>query len=190
MCQIVCSEILFCRSWLKLVSCLLYGMLPFVFYQYMAYLLYCMKRQMSIPPHIEAYGKERGYHMQTDEPNEWCYYTLPMSYGYIQSNHWGVGFLNYYDWKQIPNFLLATPVITLSLFTIFHYISKCSDSLLELRSLRPWIDSRAMRLLPYSFHLVFLLVYGVCNIHIQVLTRLLHSSSPLMYMCMAKYVSQ
>jgi phosphatidylinositol glycan class V len=35
-------------------------------------------------------------------------------YRYIQEKHWNVGFFRYYQWKQIPNFLLAAPILMLS----------------------------------------------------------------------------
>jgi phosphatidylinositol glycan class V len=35
-------------------------------------------------------------------------------YRYIQDKHWNVGFFCYYQWKQIPNFLLAAPILILS----------------------------------------------------------------------------
>jgi GPI mannosyltransferase 2 len=36
-------------------------------------------------------------------------------YRYVQEKHWNVGLFRYYQWKQIPNFILAAPILVLSL---------------------------------------------------------------------------
>ncbi len=44
-------------------------------------------------------------------------------YQHVQRKYWNVGFLRYYQWKQIPNFLLAAPILSLSVCGAFHWIS-------------------------------------------------------------------
>ncbi|XP_065866343.1 uncharacterized protein [Euphorbia lathyris] len=57
-----------------------------------------------------------------DEIRPWCKYKIPMLYNYIQSHYWGVGFLRYFQFKQLPNFLLASPVLSLAVCSIVHHI--------------------------------------------------------------------
>ena len=52
-----------------------------------------------------------------------CDHTLPIVYSYLQKEHWGLGFLGYYQVKQIPNFILALPMVLLVMACVKAYIS-------------------------------------------------------------------
>ncbi|XP_061354747.1 uncharacterized protein LOC133299309 [Gastrolobium bilobum] len=56
-----------------------------------------------------------------DEIRPWCKARIPLLYNYIQSHYWGVGFLRYFQLKQLPNFLLASPILSLALCAVVHY---------------------------------------------------------------------
>ncbi|KAK7317903.1 hypothetical protein RJT34_02513 [Clitoria ternatea] len=56
-----------------------------------------------------------------DEIRPWCKARIPLLYNYIQSHYWGVGFLRYFQLKELPNFLLASPILSLALCSIVHY---------------------------------------------------------------------
>mmetsp|Transcript_15026 Transcript_15026/g.16851 ORF Transcript_15026/g.16851 Transcript_15026/m.16851 type:complete len:642 (+) Transcript_15026:87-2012(+) len=43
-------------------------------------------------------------------------------YSHIQDKHWNIGFFRYYEWKQIPNFILAAPILVLSAMGVFRWI--------------------------------------------------------------------
>ncbi|CAN4114103.1 unnamed protein product [Withania somnifera] len=82
---------------------------------------------------FQAYGY---YNMcvggTSDEMRPWCKARLPLLYNYIQSRYWGVGFLKYFQVKQIPNFVLASPILSLALCTIIHYVKLWPEVFLSL----------------------------------------------------------
>ncbi|KAK6937026.1 GPI mannosyltransferase 2 [Dillenia turbinata] len=63
---------------------------------------------------FQAYGY---YNMclgrASNEMRPWCKYKIPSL---------GVGFLRYFQLKQLPNFLLASPILSLALCSIVHYM--------------------------------------------------------------------
>ena len=79
-------------------------LLPFVLFQCFGYARYC--------------GNNAHATSSTRLP-PWCQWRLPLPYFYIQQHYWDVGFMRYYQWKQIPNFLLAAPMSLLCLHSLF-----------------------------------------------------------------------
>jgi phosphatidylinositol glycan class V len=54
-----------------------------------------------------------------DDESMWNIFSL---YGYTQRKHWNVGLFRYYELKQIPNFLLAAPILVISAKGVFEWI--------------------------------------------------------------------
>ena len=79
---------------------------PFILFQLYGYVLYC------IP--LADVTRDTAY-------SPWCDKLIPLPYSYIQDSYWNVGFLRYFELKQIPNFLLATPMILLCSHAILSY---------------------------------------------------------------------
>ncbi|KAL2344693.1 hypothetical protein Fmac_005978 [Flemingia macrophylla] len=71
---------------------------------------------------FQAYGY---YNMcvgrSPEERRPWCKARIPLLYNYIQSHYWGVGFLRYFQLQQLPNFLLASPILSLALCSVVYY---------------------------------------------------------------------
>ncbi|XP_050368774.1 uncharacterized protein LOC126786857 [Argentina anserina] len=83
-------------------------------------------------------------------PNEvspWCKARVPMLYNYIQNHYWGVGFLKYFQVKQLPNFLLASPILSLALCSIVHYAKSNPKNFYSLGFHAPTEDKNAAAVL-------------------------------------------
>lgn len=127
-------------------------LVPLATNQYISYLRYC----------------------SDDNPNRhlspWCDNFLPDAYGYVQSRYWNVGFLRYYQMHQIPNFLLAAPVLIISFSALARF---------------PWIPRSTPKgsnnewLLPFYLHWLFLFATALTVLHVQVSTRFLSATPPL-----------
>uniref|UniRef100_A0A6M2CVE9 GPI mannosyltransferase 2 n=1 Tax=Rhipicephalus microplus TaxID=6941 RepID=A0A6M2CVE9_RHIMP len=71
----------------------------------------------------------------------------------------------YYRLKQMPNFILALPVVIVILHSSAFALKRCSDS----------------RHIPYLLHVVGFLMITVLFANVQVVTRLIAASSPVLY---------
>ena len=93
----------------------------FSVYQFYLYWKLCLKQidLNLIPIQLLEYGRNNSYSMS--EFN-WCEKFMPFSYTDVQSKYWNVGFLKYWQIRQIPNFLLATPVLMISIFAIKSFL--------------------------------------------------------------------
>lgn len=89
---------------------------PLILFQFNGYSLYCMP--------VAGLTRDMAYH------SSWCDKWIPFSYSYIQDRYWNVGFLRYFELKQIPNFFLAVPMIVLSSCAVLVYC--CNKENLEI----------------------------------------------------------
>lgn len=105
--------------------------------------------------------------------SDWCHSTVPILYSHIQNAHWGVGFLKYYRFRKIPNIILALPCVILTMYGVRDY----SVSILA-QSNRKTLHLASREILVYVVHVVFLCLFGIVFMHIEVITRFLFSSSP------------
>lgn len=162
------------------------SLFPLIAYQVYAYFLFCSdafplgKIVFSLaprPPHsLIEFGRQAhyrfprfiysNYSLPVASPPPWCLSNLPFSYSHIQKSYWSVSLFGYYEFKQIPNFLLASPVVLLSLACAAAFYARAPKTYktLGLTAETP----RDRRLLPYVLHMLFLTVYGLTHINVQV----------------------
>lgn len=94
---------------------------------------------------------------------EWCTNKFPSLFQYCQQHYWNNGFLNYWTINNIPNFLLALPIIIINIKSI---------CLIQTYPNKIFI--------PYAILNVLLLIGGIGFWNVQILTRILNIN-PLMY---------
>ena len=102
------------RATITATQCLLV-ILPFAGYQYYAFTIYCT-----------VAGSSLDTHQPTSSTPSWCEWDSllpPLHYSHVQSHYWNVGFLRYFQLKQVPNFLLAFPMVALSVYCIVKFIT-------------------------------------------------------------------
>lgn len=172
------------------------AMAQYILLQWYIYQLFCRENDFKHPVHIVAYGVENnlvlsGTHSDHHHiASSWCNDSLPLSYGYVQKTYWNVGFMNYYEFKQIPNFLLAFPIILIFLNCCFKYLLHNQSITLKLGLFGERKRRRTSNhtLFPFIVHGLFLTSFCIGFVHIQITTRMLASSSPLLYWFCADYL--
>lgn len=114
-------------------------------------------------------------------PSSWCKDMVPLMYGHIQKEYWGVGFLRYFEAKQIPNFLVASPTLAISFIGCFSFISMDWGRTLSL-GLIPRGDYPSGfyndRVAPFVYQWAFMSLYSFFVMYVQVSTRFLSASPP------------
>lgn len=186
----------FFTSCIALLMTVIIALMPFCLLQTYNYFKYCIPSDHNLPEFLI----NTEYILPGSASSPWCNDSLPLSYTYIQSHYWNVGLFKYYKLKQIPNFLLAFPILFVILCHCCSYIKNNVKLCLRLGIKRNIFNSTYNNKMAYrqrqfskSFgtndpaifvyivHVLFLAISCMLFIHIQVSTRLLASASPILY---------
>ena len=68
-----------------------------------------------------------------------CNATLPLPYSYVQSEYWELGFLKFYELKQLPHFISATPMFILAGIPLWRYFK------VTITNIGHWLFSNKQR---------------------------------------------
>lgn len=155
--------------------------LPFGVFQYYGYKTFCEQSstQGSVSPSLLTLAQQKGYRVPdaASPMPPWCLKPLPLLYSYIQDAYWDVGFLKYFQLKQIPNFLLALPVTTLGLLAPYVYFTSDPEYCLWLglfnrhakeKEEKPPSGFYSRKVFVYVVHATVLLLSGLFCMHVQV----------------------
>ena len=138
--------------------------LPFLMYQYYAFRRFCSTFQQDHAPSIiHDFLLAENLTVPGVKIPSWCHQTLPFSYSAVQSDYWNVGFMRYFEWKQIPNFILASPVLVLvSIYFIIFVKNLISKSSTLGHPIFRW-EAAA-----FAAHTMFLALFTFFFAHVQV----------------------
>ena len=97
------------------------------------------------------------------------------------------GFFNYWQIKQIPNFLLASPIVIISICGIYSYISTYLEQIQLVQTttgayrltIPKLTGFHSGQVFVYIAYWSFLVLFGVTFMHVQVLTRFYSACPPL-----------
>ncbi|KAG0708332.1 glycosyltransferase family 76 protein [Suillus ampliporus] len=165
----------------RLLKCVLLTalpLIPFIHHNIIAYLVFCTPSATHI--------------------SDWCTSSIiPSIYSHVQFRYWNVGFLRYWTVSNIPNFILALPVLLHVFAFCWFYLSNLPAVIPHIvpniRSKNnnvpppPQLDSPFLSpsLLPHVLHALALTSILTFNAHVQISLRLL-PSLPLTYWAAAR----
>lgn len=185
-------------DFLNILNTIFLSLIPFIFFQIYVYIIFCTKYHMEVPilTHVASFAVENSLQLPGNDNLSWCRETLPIAYSNIQAKYWNLGFMKYYKFKQIPNFILAFPILYIMLKCICRYFMNWRQVLYFCFGLENQGEDRIVKVgrLPvdtfvFVVHALFLTIFAIVFMHIQVSTRFLASASPLIYWYCASVLS-
>eukprot|EP01028_Stygiella_incarcerata_P007953 TRINITY_DN3325_c0_g1_i1.p1 TRINITY_DN3325_c0_g1~~TRINITY_DN3325_c0_g1_i1.p1 ORF type:complete len:412 (+),score=72.66 TRINITY_DN3325_c0_g1_i1:200-1435(+) len=126
----------------------------------------------------------------------WC--TSGNMYSFVQSTYWNVGFLRYYQIKQLPNFALCLPVTLVTAWGLYRLYRQYGVGLwmVGIGKDKPLSSSasgshstRALWQICSALYLAGLVAIGLVFMHVQVITRFV-SSAPALYWFITDLMNQ
>ncbi|KAG8790825.1 ER membrane glycoprotein subunit of the GPI transamidase complex-like protein [Ceratobasidium sp. 428] len=149
---------------------------PFAAQQYLAYQTFCIDPDLT----------------NALLPRPWCSARLPLIYSFAQSHYWDVGLWRYWTPSQIPNFLLAAPMLLLVggasiLFLATVYRASTAEAKFKgsdrVQSIAPLdglslAPQMTLTLLPYALHALVLSLLLFTTAHVQIALRVLPAATP------------
>ncbi|KAI6183299.1 GPI mannosyltransferase 2 [Aphelenchoides bicaudatus] len=121
----------------------------------------------------------------------WCDENRPVSlffpayYADVQNKYWDVGFLHYWQLRKILMFLIASPTLG---FVLYGFMDFIIDIGTDRRNFAEAISDQRY-LIPFVIHSSIIGLSGFLFYNVEVSIRMLYSSSPFLYILLARIMS-
>lgn len=173
-----------------LVFCFFVMVLPFCMLQFYQYVSFCTpdSNKIVVDHRVYEMGRSNNYVFPGElKKLPWCKsrFPPPLPYSAVQTRYWNVGLFGYYSFRKIPNFLLASPTFVLALAACVHFLTEMRLS--DAGWMKKLLNSKSFA--PYILHVLFLSFVGLFMINVEVTTRMIFSSSPLLFWYLCKFLS-
>lgn len=173
------------HSIVTLVQWTLVQVTPFILYTAYCRNLFC-SGFIEVSQEVKNQALAEGY-VLPGQSQELCVNSV-LPYSYVQAHYWNVGFLKYFTLKQLPNFFLALPIVLIiSATSLQHFLKVGIFQLFSMERKQTLKDLNQPQLNVFYAHGLVLSLFCFFCINVQVSTRMLCSSSPLLYwICASK----
>ncbi|VDN06034.1 unnamed protein product [Thelazia callipaeda] len=148
-----------------------------------------------IPDVVYQYALLNGLVLPCDLNNlTWCtqgrnmFNPMPMFYKNIQKKYWQVEPFGYWQWKKIPCFTMAAPATLIIFYGCLLEISRIRTLYKSLFDAVLGTFQCANNVLPFTIHALILTALALVLYNVEVVTRILFSSSPFIYLVIAQYM--
>lgn len=149
---------------LVLFMSIILGASGFITFQIFSYIRFCLQEAATSKGHLKP---------------KWCDALIPYPYQYVQRKYWSVGPFQYYEFKQLPNFLLALPV---TYVVLIGSLRKSKEIVRHVPGSR--------KQLAYCLQAIILTILCAICTNVQITTRLLTASCPIVYWIIADWADE
>ncbi|MCP9260180.1 BMA-PIGV-1, isoform b [Dirofilaria immitis] len=149
-----------------------------------------------IPDVVHQYASQNRLILPHDLGNlTWCrqernILLIPSFYKHVQEKYWQVEPFGYWQLKKLPCFMLAAPVIFIVLYGSLFEFNRLKIMHGSLFGVILGILHNASSIFPFMIHALLLTVLALVLYNVEVLTRILFSSSPFVYLVIAQYMDR
>lgn len=99
----------------------------------------------------------------------WCQDAVPLPYSYIQAAYWDVGLGRYWTLAQVPNFVLAAPVLLMGAWACKRFARSWHRVYVD--TCQPWRSARQECELAYVYYTMAVLALLLFVSHVQIALR-------------------